>query len=416
MHLAIDLGASSGRLIIGTEEDNTEFLRFNYDFYESENELYWPLDQIIETIRDGIVTAKQSYPISTVGIDSWAVDYVDLLAPSGMKCYRDPKNSQYSQKLDELLGFDYIFSRNGLQSLPFTSLYQFYGSWLDSKATAIRPLLFPDYLNFLFTGKQFAEITNASTTGLLNPATRSWDEELISKLPFNLELPELIEPGTVIGPGLGDLSDVQFIAVASHDTASAFVGADLKPSEALISMGTWSLIGAQIESPNLSTVARDNGFTNELGHPNNVRFLKNSNGMWVAEQLRKAWGISSSELHEMIRDTRSIAQQPAIDINHPELLGVGNPELVLNRLYADQTDRLTTLRRVIDSLAAGYISIVGQLEKTLETDFDTLKLVGGGTNNTVLIEALTELTDKDIVLGSAESTALGNIKVQSLAL
>lgn len=416
MHLAIDLGASSGRFIIGNTSDSFEFLRFSYDFYEAEGRLYWPLEQLVSTIREGILKAKKQYPISTVGIDSWAVDYVDLLAPSTMRCYRDPENQQYSEKLNEVLGFDYIFSRNGLQYLPFTSIYQLYGRWLDSKVASIRPLLLPDYLNYLFTGEQFAEITNASTTGLVNPETRNWDEELISKLPFRLELPEIIEPGKVIGSGVGELEDLLFIAVASHDTASAFVGADLKQNEVLISMGTWSLIGAEIDKPNLSSVAREKGFTNELGYPKNVRFLKNSNGMWVAEQLRKVWKLSSVELHEMIRNTKTIAQQQAVEINHPELLGVMNPELVLARLYGEKVDRLTTLRRVIDSLAAGHISIVQQLEETLGASFDTLKLVGGGSNNEVLIDVLTELTDKNILVGSDESTALGNLKVQSLTV
>lgn len=416
MHLAVDLGASSGRLILGNPEQSFEFSRFTYDFYESDGHLFWPLQEIVQKVRTEILKAKQNHSISTVGIDSWAVDFVDLNSTVGMRCYRDPKNHEYSEKLNSLLGFDYIFSRNGLQSLPFTSVYQMYGNSLIQKTESIKPLLFPDYLNYLFTGRQFAEISNASTTGLVNPNTRNWDTELIAKLPFQLDLPELIEPGTIIGPGIGELSEVMFVSVASHDTASAFVGAELSANEALISIGTWSLIGAQIETPNLSKSALDNGFTNELGYPNNVRFLKNSNGMWVVEQLKKAWDVSSEEMHQMIASTKFVPAQPIVDINHPDLLGVGNPEDVLNNLYGDKADRVIILRRVMDSLAASYISIVDQLEITLNQKFDTLKLVGGGSNNSALVEILSDITDKKITVGNSETTALGNLRIQQLAL
>lgn len=415
MHLAVDLGASSGRLILGNTEQNSEISRFTYDFYESDGHLFWPLEEIVQKVRNEILRAKKSHQISTVGIDSWAVDFVDLNSPSGMRCYRDPKNHEYSEELNSLLGFEYIFSRNGLQSLPFTSIYQMYGKALIQKTQSIKPLLFPDYLNYLFTGRQFAEISNASTTGLVNPNTRNWDTELIAKLPFKLELPELIEPGTMTGPGVGELSDLMFVSVASHDTASAFVGADLSANEALISIGTWSLIGAQIDRPNTSQSALSKGFTNELGHPKNVRFLKNSNGMWVVEQLRKAWGVSFEEIHQMISSTKTVPSQDVVDINHPKLLAVGNPEDVLNVLYGDSADRVITLRRVMDSLAANYLTTVDQLEKTLNQKFDTLKLVGGGVNNTALVDILSNMTDKNISIGNAETTALGNLKLQQLA-
>jgi rhamnulokinase len=412
MHLAIDLGATSGRMLVGTTRDFQEVFRFSYEIQKKQDRLYWPLDEILDTLVKGIRLAKSQFPISSVGVDSWAVDYVDLAIPGEMRCYRDPANASASEKLHERLGIDHLFLANGLQYLPFTTVYQLYRSWSESKGRRQEPLLLPDYINYFFTGVKFAEITNASTTGLVDPVTRTWNQELIEQLPFRLTLPGLIEPGTAVGYGRGEFSDLRFIAVASHDTASAFVGAELAADEVLISSGTWSLLGVELSAPNTSEQARVSGFSNELGHNQTTRFLKNLNGMWVLEQLRQKWGLSQSEVHELIEQAAEVPAQSVVDLNIPSLMSPGDLEALLEGLYGDSVTRVVLVRRVLDSLAHSYLEVISQLEQVLQLEYSTIKVVGGGSNNKTLLGILRAKTSKKITVGSTEATGLGNLMLQ----
>ncbi len=416
MHLAIDLGASSGRAILGTAKDSKEIARFQYPFYENVDGVFWPLNEIVDSVRAAISEALIGHEVSSVGINSWAVDYVDLNTANLLRCYRDPKNVPASEELNELLGFDYLYSRNGLQYLPFNTVYQLYRQSVEQGGNVIEPLLLPDYLNYLFTGVKLAEVTNASTTGLVNPETRQWDQELISRLPMKLTLPPLVEPGNIIGQGLGEFSNLTFINVASHDTASAFVGAEAGDDNILVSSGTWSLIGVNSDSPRITNEARDAGFTNELGYGNSVRFLKNINGMWVLEQLRNTWGITQQDLHDLIQRASEVAQQEAIDINDSRLMAAGDHQAVLNELYGDEVERVVTVRRVLDSLASAYGRVFKELEEIQGRQYDAVKIVGGGVNNKTLNSIIENRTGKRVITGSPETTSRGNLLVQERAL
>ena len=315
---AVDLGATSGRVIAATVSADgirlDEVARFRTGAERRADGWHWDFARIYGDVTAGLqrgllAAQKASGGIASVGVDSWAVDY-GLRAGGELVRepfhYRDERTERGVAWVHERVPFAELFARNGLQFLPFNSLYQLAADHLDGVLQgADGMLLIPDLVTALLTGRSVAERTNASTTGLLNATTRQWDDELMRRL----ELPrglfaDLVDPGTDVG-GIDLLGGVPLVTVGSHDTASAVVGVPATtPDFAYISCGTWGLVGLELERPLLGEAASAAGFTNELGVDGRVRFLHNVMGLWLLDESVRQWredGTTTLELADLLR-------------------------------------------------------------------------------------------------------------------
>ena len=304
---AVDLGASSGRVMRATVSpdrlDLTEIRRFRNGPVPVGDRLYWDILGLWTDILAGLREAGDD--LAAIGIDTWAVDYglVGSEQTGGMllgnpRNYRDHRTAGIAEDVDrELPRYD-LYRRNGLQYLPFNTLYQFLADHREPLlAQAHRALLIPDLLGYWLTGEQRAEVTNASTTGLIDPATRRWAPDLVTLAGITPSLlPELIEPGAVVGAvrpeigGTAGVVGVDVVAVGSHDTASAVVGVPATTDNfAYIACGTWGLVGVELDAPVLTEASQQANFTNELGVDGTVRYLRNVMGLWVLQQCHAEW-------------------------------------------------------------------------------------------------------------------------------
>ncbi|MCW2571708.1 MAG: carbohydrate kinase, partial [Frankiales bacterium] len=315
LHAAIDLGASSGRVVVGEVGPGrlrlTEALRFPNGPVRLPDGLHWDLLALYRAALDGLARAGD---VVTIGVDSWAVDY-GLLDASGALLgnphhYRDSRTDAVIDKVHGRLPFPDLYAQTGLQFLPFNTVYQLAaaeGSPQLEAAAAL--LLIPDLLGYWLTGTMGAEVTNASTTGLLDVRTRQWSLPVLHAIGLRPELlPPLRQPGDVLGPllpavreetGLG--ASPLVVAVGSHDTASAVVGVPLESDRAAyISLGTWGLVGVELDAPVLTDASREANFTNELGVDGRVRFLRNVMGLWLLQESMRAWGSSGQDVTTLL--------------------------------------------------------------------------------------------------------------------
>lgn len=432
---AVDLGATSGRVMIGRVGDGTLELelvsRFPNGPVERADGLHWDFGALYEHVVAGLAEAVRREPaIASVGIDSWAVDY-GLLRDSELLAepfhYRDDRSARGVSEVHELVPFAELYERNGLQFLPFNTLYQFR---VDSRrAEADTALLIPDLLAFLLTGHRVAERTNASTTGLLSVRTGEWDLDLAERLgiPTTL-LPALVDPGTVIGELRPELAarigaSLPVIAVGSHDTASAVAAVPMtSASAAYISCGTWGLVGLELTDPVLTDAARDANFTHERGVDGRYRFLHNVTGLWLLSETVRAWeeddgaGIDLSEL--LAAASAVTGDIPLFDANDPSLSAPGDmPDRIASLLGAEApSSRAGFARTIIESIAAAFAAAVETASDLSGRELDSIHLVGGGSLNSLLCQATADRTGLPVLAGPVEATALGNVLVQARSL
>ncbi|MGN6444521.1 rhamnulokinase [Amnibacterium sp.] len=436
---AIDLGATSGRVIVGELEDGALRLRpvarFPNTPVRLADGLHWDVLSLYTAAMRGLgEVARADEGLIGAAIDSWAVDY-GLLNGNRLLGnpfhYRDARNEQGVARVHAAVSPEELFRRNGLQHLPFNTVFQLAAAAAAGELDeAERMLLIPDLLGFWATGARVAERTNASTTGLLEVGGPDWDFALLPRLGLRRDLlPDLVDPGTALGPVLPEIAAefgipgrVRFTTVGSHDTASAVVGVPMtRDDAAYISCGTWSLVGAELTAPITSEAARAAGFTNEGGVDGRTRFLKNVMGLWLLSESVRAWEQvgEQQELGALLRQAAEApADVPTFDVNDPRLLAPGDMPTRIEALLVERGSRVPAsipefVRGVLQSLANAYADAVRDIERLTGRPIRRVHLVGGGAQNALLCQLTADTVGVPVVAGPVEATAIGNLLVQA---
>jgi rhamnulokinase len=437
---AVDLGATSGRVMLGHVGHNELRLqpvaRFPNGPTATPDGLRWNVTALFEHVLTGLANATREWPdLASVGVDSWAVDY-GLLAQGHLLAepfhYRDERNSAAVRTVHNKISATELYSRNGLQHLPFNTLFQLSSDAASGTlATADSFLLVPDLLNFWLSGTQLAERTNASTTGLLDPVTRAWDEELIARLGLPRTLfPPLVDAGVLIGglrPQVRDRvgADIDVVTVASHDTASAVAAIPATDADfAYISCGTWGLVGVELDEPVISEAGRAANFTNEGGLDGRVRYLHNVMGLWLLSESVRTWEEQDGDKVDLaaLLDAAAAVTAPValFDANAPEFSPPGDmPARIAAwcRLHDQPVPRSKAefTRSIIESLAHDFAAAVQTASELSGHEVRVIHLVGGGSLNTLLCQLTADRSGLPVHAGPVEATAIGNILVQARA-
>ncbi|KHK97109.1 carbohydrate kinase [Microbacterium mangrovi] len=431
---AIDLGATSGRVIVGRVGPDTlaaeQVARFPNTPVQVGSGLHWDILSLYGAATAGLREAFRTQPaIASIGVDSWAVDYA-LLRDGRLLGdpfhYRDERTARGVARVHERMPHAELFARNGLQFLPFNTLYQYAAEPADLLAFADTSLLVPDLIGFWLTGRARAEATNASTTGLLRGG--DWDDELVAALgiPRGI-LPELIHPGEQLGEltaGVADLlgaSRVPVIAVGSHDTASAVVAVPMHPeSAAYVSCGTWGLVGVEVEHPVLTPDALAANFTNEGGVDGRTRLLRNVMGLWILSETVRWWERDGTriDLPALLDAAEDVTGDVVVfDVNDPRFLPPGDmPARIAawcdeHGMPAPRT-RAEFARSIVESLAQAFADAAATAGHLGGVDVRSIHIVGGGSLNELLCQRTADRSGLPVLAGPVEATALGNILVQ----
>lgn len=434
---AVDLGATSGRVVLGRVGPDRLTLeivsRFANRPVRLPDGLHWDAVGLFGNIVDGLANLIRVEPaVHSVGVDSWAIDY-GLLRDGRLLGspyhYRDERSAAVLDDVHAMVPPEELYRRNGLQFLPFTTLYQMAAD-RDLLALADTALLIPDLMTYWLTGVECAELTNASTTGLLDVHSRSWDADLCDRLqiPIGL-LPETVEPGRRVGStlpgldlGLAPTRSLDVVTVASHDTASAVVAVPMDAtSAAYISCGTWGLVGVETSSPILTPEARAANFTNEGGVDGRTRFLHNVMGLWLLSETIRTWEATSDpiDLADLLAEATAVTATVAVfEPNDERLLAPGDmpariEEICRERGQAVPRDRAEMVRSILASLAAAFARATDLAASLSGIDVGTIHMVGGGALNTLLCQLTADASGFDVVAGPVEATALGNVLVQA---
>lgn len=437
LYAAVDLGGSSGRVTVGELKNSkiilTEVHRFKHEPVRSINGLFWDWQFIVEQVKAGLEAACQLGEVVSVGIDSWAVDYGIINANGELMghpyCYRDSRTDGLMDKLKSDLGAEYIYSRTGVQFIFFNTMYQLFAEKNSAEyEVADKFLMVPDLLNYLLCGSISTEITNASTTQLLNVHTSDWDWELIKKIGVNKQIfPKIHKPKQVMGTiiGHGKLDGIKVISVGSHDTASAVAGTPLPESAdaAYISSGTWSLVGLELKSPVTNKKAMEFNITNEMGVEDRIRFIKNVAGMWLLEESLDYWAANGEKYTaaQLAQDAALLPRGAVIDANDPSFEKPGAmPERIAELCKQSNQPIPQTAgeyaRCIFDSLAEAYVKVIAQLQEAAGVKVNSINIVGGGSANKLLNQLTANATGKTVYAGPVEATVLGNLTTQMQAL
>lgn len=441
--LAIDLGASSGRVMAGKIEDGKivydEVHRFQNGGTRINGTLFWDFEHLFSNIKEGLKKASQLYKVLSIGIDTWGVDFGQIdkdgkLLRSPVH-YRDERTDNIYEEVFKIIPKSEIYSLAGIQFIRFNTLYQLYYSATYEKELwdkTDKILLMPDLIAYMLTGKMRLERTNASTTNLLNAHNGVIDESILSRLNIKSSVfAPIIEPGETYGVVKDDLANelglngVPVVAVCTHDTASAVASVPTTvKSFAYISSGTWSLLGTELSRPLTTKQAEESNLTNEVGYGKSIRFLKNIMGLWILQQTRQFYisqgkTVSFSDMEKMALSVTDNDKYIDVDDALFEL-----PGDMLSRVdeYLAKTGQGTLdgdekkIRCIYESLALKYAFVISALEKTVGNTFETLHVVGGGIQAKLLCEMTANAVNKRVVCGPIEATATGNIAVQYIAL
>ncbi|WP_312247947.1 rhamnulokinase [Streptococcus parasuis] len=432
-HVAIDIGASSGRVILASKNDGLElkeFHRFKNGFVNVDGHDRWDIDHLIENVLIGLEKVKQSgVTTCTIGIDTWAVDYV-LIDDEGELlgqpvAYRDARTKEAMEQVFQHISKESIYKKTGIQFLNFNTLYQLFVEDESLLGKTEKILMIPDYIAYKLTGKMTGEVTNWSTTQFLNLESRTFDRDLLEMLDINTsKFPDLIEAGEIIGTlqvtGY-DLPEAQVIAVGTHDTASAVVGVPAtRKNWAYISSGTWSLIGVESQEPIANQASYRANYTNEWGAYRTYRFLKNITGMWCVQEIARLtnYQYSFKEMAVQAAQVEPFLQE--IDLNDDRFT---NPENMIEEIQEScrETGQIVPesigelVMAVYSNLAKAYGRELKQLETLTGQTIDCLHIVGGGSNVSLLNQLTANVIGKEVIAGPGEATAIGNILVQMLA-
>lgn len=445
--LAFDLGAESGRAVAGTISDGSIRLdvlhRFRTEGVVMLGTRQWDLARLYEEMITGLTCYVRAHGprLDGIGVDTWGVDF-GLLARDGSVIanpvhYRDKRNEGMQEVAFSRVGRERLYRETGIQFLPFNTVYQLLSlreSGSPHLEIADRALLMPDLLHYLLCGVQANEYTNASTTQLLDPHARTWNEGLFSdlNLPRNL-FRKPVAPGTLLGTVLPEVvaatgisADTPVIAPGTHDTASAVAAVPVLDDDktwAYLSSGTWSLLGAELDAPCISDASLAEQFTNEGGVCNTIRFLKNIFGLWLVQECRRSWERDGFTL-EYSTLTEEAENSPAfvsrIDLDDPRLLAPDDmPELIRTLCREGgqpvPESRGALVRCALESLALKYRQTLRALDAVLGRKTERLHIIGGGAQNRLLCRMTADACGVEVVTGPVEATALGNIGMQALA-
>lgn len=443
-YLAVDLGAESGRVMLGTLENGRvsleEIHRFPNRVLTANGHLHWDLAHLENEIFAGLGKAGlRNVPISGISTDSWGVDYV-LLDAKGTAlgqpyCYRDARTADSPARLFKKLPFAEIYQETGIQFMAINTLFHFEAQQQEDPAVfsgADHFLNIADYFNARFSGVEAVEESMASTTQLYNPTTRAWSEKLISTLGLSQSLfPKIVPSATVLGPVTGSLkshpslAQTQVIATCSHDTGAAVAAVPAAGHDwAYLSSGTWSLLGAELPGPIVTDAAREAGFTNEVGIGGTIRFLKNIAGLWVLQECRRAWEATGQSLTYEELTRLAVENGPAsahISLRDARFLSPGDmPDKISSFCRETSQSAPATpgqfVRMILESLALTYAQTLRQLEGLVGRKFQKLHIVGGGSRSNLLNQLAADATGLPVITGPVEATAIGNILIQALAL
>jgi rhamnulokinase len=437
--VAVDLGAESGRVVLGrfdgTRVTLEELHRFPTPPRPHHGHLRWDLGGIWAQVQTGLAAAGAAAgTVDAVGVDAWGVDY-GLLGRDGEPLgdpvsYRDPRTVGMLAEAVGRVGRERLYLATGIQLLELNTVFQLMAeARAGTLARAERLLLIPDLFHRLLSGAAVAEYTAASTTGAYDMAGGRWATELLDQLgvPTHL-LPEVVDAGTDLGPVLPELpgyAAARVIAPPSHDTASAVVGVPLQdPGAAYVSSGTWSLVGVETTEPVIDEAAMAANLTNEGGAYGTIRLLRNNTGMWLLQESRRQWAREGRDYSydELVRLAAPLPRGASVvNADHPGFLAPGDLPARI-RAYCARTGQPAPdgdpalVRCVLDSLAFGYRRTLDDLAAVTGRPVTAVHIVGGGSRNHQLNQAVADVTGLPVVAGPVEATALGNLCVQLIAL
>jgi rhamnulokinase len=433
LHAAADLGATSGRVVLGKVDPNRlelkEIHRFPNGPVELAGSLHWDVVGLYREVLTGLEALPKG--VATLGIDSWAIDY-GLLDERGALLgipysYRDRRTEDVVDKVHAELSHEELYRLHGLQFLPFTTLYQLAAArGTAALAPARQLLLVPDLIGYWLTGQRGVEITNASTTGLFDATTRTWSPVLSGVAGID---PAILPPLRRPGDSLGRLSDGPYaqtrfkgevLAVGSHDTASAVVAVPMKADAAYISLGTWGLVGVEIDRPVLSAESCAANFTNELGVDGRVRYLRNVAGLFLLSEALHHWRFTAVDRDRLLETAAEVPRGPVFDVDDSRLASPGNMPAKIIDVLADSglpplRRKVQIVRAILDSLAVKLAATVHEAAALSGKDVKVVNLVGGGVNNPLLCQLLADEVGLPVEAGPVEATALGNLLVQARA-
>jgi rhamnulokinase len=434
-HVAIDLGAESGRIILGALDHEQlslfEIKRFPNTPIRAGDSLQWDISKLWDAVASGLV-AIENYSIDSISVDSWGVDYV-LLDSAGQLIdptyhYRDPRTKIGVDRILDQVGWKKIFQETGIQFMPINTLFQLASEPPQRLKGAHRLLGIADAFNHWLGGEACAEESLASTFQLYNPLTRDWSKLLVSELDLPRQaLPRVVPSGTAIGainPKLKTeaLANAKIIATCSHDTGAAVaaVPADAASKWAYLSSGTWSLMGIERDTPIINDHSRELNFTNEVGYGSSIRLLKNISGLWLLQECRRIWGqFDYVELTALAAN--EVSFRSIINPADPRFLAPANmPDAIA--AFCRDTDQpmpetpAQYTRCIFESLALLYRHTLLQIEKLTGDKIEVLHVVGGGSKNKLLNQFTADACQVNVLAGPVEATALGNIMIQAIAL
>ena len=415
--LAVDIGASSGRHIVGWLEDGKiqakEVYRFPNGVTEKDGHLTWDMEALLRHVQFGIAEAQKHFPaIDTLSIDTWGVDYVLLRGNEEVLpvyAYRDSRTTAVIPKVHETIPFSELYRRTGCQFQPFNSIYQLCADKEAGRLEGVTDLLMiPEYLLYKLCGVKAREFTNATTMGMVSAQTGEFDREIIDTLGYPQYLfPKLSQPGTVIGVYEG----IKCILCATHDTGSAVEGIPMEGNAPYISSGTWSLLGVKTPNPITDRASEKANYSNEGGVGYN-RYQKNIMGMWLVNELRRDL-CPEMAFPEIVKAAQESGCDLLVDANAPEFLA---PRSMKAAFDTAADGKLHTVgdyfRCAYRSLAVSYRDALDELEANTGCTYEKLYIVGGGAKNAFLNRLTEEATGKKVIALPIEATALGNLKIQ----
>ena len=420
-YLAIDIGASSGRHIVGWREDGElrtkEVYRFPNGVLEQVGHLVWDVDTLLFHVKEGIMAAKTEFPgIVSLAIDTWGVDYVLLRGDEEVRpvyAYRDSRTETVIPKVHGILPFFALYAKTGCQFQPFNSIYQLYADKLAGRLDGVTDfLMIPEYLLWRRCGVKSKEYTNATTTGMVNAITGEFDTETVSALALPaLLFPKLHTPGTV----LGEYDGIKCVLCATHDTASAVEGIPMEENHPYISSGTWSLLGVKTPRPITDDASRAANYSNEGGVGYN-RYQKNIMGMWLVNRLKDELCPETpfSEIAQMAAKSQFAE---TVNANAPEFLAPDSMRAAFDAALRTKPQSAGDyFRCAYHSLAQSYAEALAELEQNTGKTYEKLYIVGGGAKNKLLNHLTAKATGKEVIALPIEATALGNLKIQMEAL
>lgn len=426
-YLAIDIGASSGRHIIGYKEDGElktkEVYRFPNSVKKESGSLIWDIDALLMHVKEGISQACEEYAdIESLSIDTWGVDYV-LLDESDnviypVYAYRDSRGEKAAEALHRIISFDRLYERTGIQYQGFNTIYQLYDDLKKGRlARADKLMMIPEYLMYRLTGVYAREYTNATTTGLVNATTGEYDTELIRLLGYPEKLfPKLVKPGTILGRLTESVSketkaDIKVVLCATHDTGSAVEGIEMETLAPYISSGTWSLLGVKTDRPLTDPGSMRANYSNEGGVGYN-RYQKNIMGMWIINELKREL-CPDSDFDSIISEAAGSGCNARLDANDPSLFAPASMKEAFDTLLPGELCGVGDyFKCAYASLALSYKKAVEELEINTGKSYDRIYIVGGGAKNTYLNDLTEKAMNKKVIALPIEATAIGNLKIQ----